>query len=481
MGCALIIYAVVGASVRREGAGVLSRRAVSLAVLAGSVMLLLVAVGCRGGEASQASDERSQPAPVSEAPAPEPSEPILPNTVTATTALPTSVSDAEDEPTAPSNAVAVTAAPEKPRSGQQELPLCRELVLEAGDAWERNNPEIEEFAEPYFGWGYDPAPAGSDGWSVSAQHAPDPAWANSALYAVFNARRADPRAYQAQYLFVTVAGESAAEQTYRLPLVPPWEAHPSLHFVAHAGRIVATSDGWMIPVSVVTFMDWRQVVPQHVAGYALGRLWTDPHVDESGQIGGLRIVTSSHYDPSNSEECFSSWADLGTTRELYDRYGSYARHGKPYHSVGQESGYLWVSRWDGEPVQVELPDQWGGCCGIQMLDDGYLVFSDQVQAGTWVRPWMAPGLHYSRGGIDWREVELPTRKFTYSDAPDHPDTEWIDIPIWVCSVESIDGGVLIEEGQGGPMDIQCGITRYWVADADLTNWRLHPDAANADG
>lgn len=457
----------------------MDRRAVSHTALIGSA-LLLAAAGCWSGEASEASDGSGGPVFAAEVQEAGPSRTVLPRAVTATTALLVSVGDSDEESAAQSATVAVTAAPAVPRGGPQKLPLCSELVVEAGELGQKGGPSVEELAEPHFGRDYDPQPAGSDGWSISAKHAPDPAWAYAALYAVFEGRRAVPRAYEPQHLFVTVRSGSGSERTHRLPLAPPWELHPSLHIAADAHSIVATRDGWMIPVSVVTFMDWRQVVPQHVAGYVLSGIWTDPHVDESGQIGGLRIVTNSYYDSGFPEECFASWADLGTTRELYDRYGSYSRHGKPYHSVGQESGYLWVSRWDGEPVQVELPDQWGGCCGIQMLDEGYLIHSSHVQAGAPVWPTMAPGLHYSRDGIDWREVELPTRKFTFDDGHHGPDTEWIDIPIWVCSVESIDGGVLIQEDLGGEEDPTCGGGRHWIADADLTDWRLHPDASGTD-
>lgn len=447
----------------------LSRRAVSLAVLAGSLALLLVAVGCRSGEVSQASNEGGGSALVSDVPVPEPSGTILSNTVTAATALPVLVSDA-DEPVSPSDTVAVTAAPEEPRSDPQGLPLCSELEFEEGAAAGLAQPSLRrqddlpmiEFA----------------GRSISAMHAPDPAWAVSALYAVVDAERADPRAYETQYLFVTVTSESGAERTHRLPLAPPWEVHPSLRTAASAGWIVATDEGWMIPVNVTTFMDSRVLVSQYFAEHAPGVGTAERHFDSERQVSGLRISLADYYPA----RCFASWAELDTSEDLYDRYGAYVVYIKPYQDVGQESGYLWVSRWDGEPVQAELPDQWGRCCIIQVLDEGYLADSSTVQAGSHVWPFNGPLLHYSRDGIEWRKVEIPTRKFTFDDQyTDSADIEWIDIPIWVCSVESIDSGVLIAEGQGDSHHgTMCDTVRHWVADADLTNWRLHPDAANTD-
>jgi len=456
----------------------LSRRAISIAVLAGSVWLLLMALGCRSVEVPEASDERDGSGLASEVGTTESNEAALADSVSVTTVLPVPVADSEDEPSAPSDAVDSTAVPDGTGWEPPVLPLCRDLVFPEGAA--------AELAEVSTRWDYDPPSVEFDGWSVSAMHAPGPNWAYSALDAVIYAERADPRAFEDQFLFVTVTSESGSEHTHRLPLAPPWGVHPSLRTAAHAGRIVVTDAGWMIPVSVITFMDSRLLVSEHFAEYAPGVSEAVPHNDGHRNISGLRVrlINQSGYDGSDyAGECFASWAELGTTEEMYDQYGLFVVFNKPYHAVGQESAYLWVSRRDGEPVQAELPNQWGSCCSFQVLDEGYLAFSETVQAGTHVWPFNGPRLHYSRDGFEWREVDLPTTKFTFDDAYTDPaDIEWIDIPIWVCSVESTDSGVLIAQGQGHSHDgTMCDTVRYWIADSDLTNWRLHPDALAADG
>lgn len=403
---------------------------------------------------------------------------MLTDAVTVTTVLPVFADDSGDGPSEPTDAVDSTAVPDGTRWEPPVLPLCRDLVFPEG--------AVAELAVVGSRWDADPPSIEFDGWSVSAKHAPDPNWAHSAVGAVIMAERADSRAFEDQFLFVTVTGESGAERTHRLPLSPPWEVHPSLHTAADAGRIVADEAGWIIPVGVITFMDTRLMVSEYFAEHAPGVVTVGAHDDEERQVSGLRIGLSnwSGYDGSDyAGECLASWEELGTTEDLFDQYGRFVNFNKPYTAVGQESGYLWVSRWKGEPVQVELPDQWGICCGIQVLDDGYLAFSDTWQIGAPTWPSQGPRLHYSNDGLEWRKVDLPTTKFTYDDGgTDSPDREWIDIPIWVCSVESTDSGVLVAQGQGhAHTGSMCGSVRHWVADADLTNWRLHPDAPTDDG
>lgn len=439
------------------------------------VVWLLVAVGCRSVDVSDASDESGQPILASEVPETEPSDTLLTGAVTVTTVLPVFADDSGDGASESTDPADSTAVPDGTRWEPSVLPSCRDLIFPEG--------AVAELAEVSTRWDYDPLPVEFDGWSISAMHAPDPAWAASAVGAVTFAKRTDPRAYAHQYLFVTVTSKSGSERTHRLPLAPPWEVHSSLHTAANAGRIVAADDGWMIPVSVTTFMDSRLLVSEYFAEQAPGVVDAVPHEDDERQISGLRLSLTnwSGYDGTDyAGQCLASWSELGTTQELYDQYGKFVVYNKPYPNVRQESGYLWVSSWDGEPVRVELPDQWGVCCGIQVLDDGYLAFSDQVQFGYFAMAVDAPDVHYSRDGFEWRKVVLPTRKFTWDDGgTESPDTEWIDIPIWVCSIESTDSGVLIAEGQGGPT--MCHTVRHWIADADLTNWRLHPDSPTDHG
>lgn len=437
------------------------------------VVWLLVAVGCRSVDVSEPSEGGGESDLAAEAPESTPSDTVLADAVTVTTVLPELADESEDEPPRSVKAVDSLYVPDGTRWEPPVLPLCRELVFPEGAV-----------AEPVLvgtRWDADPPSIEFDGWSVSAMHAPDPNWAHSAIDAVISAERADSRAFEDQFLFVTVTSESGTERTHRLPLSPPWEVHPSLHTAADAGRMVADEAGWIVPVGVITFMDSRLLVSEYFAEHAPGVVTVRAHYDEEGQISGLRIIfgNGSGYDGSDyAGECLASWEELGTTEDLFDQYGAFVDFNKPYTAVSQESGYLWVSRWGGEPVQVELPDQWGRCCSIQVLDDGYVAFSSTVQAGVSNWPHGQDRLHYSKDGLEWRKVDLPTSKFTYDYDTNSPDTEWIDIPIDVCSVKSTDSGVLIAQDLGRPYDgsLWCDTVRHWIADADLTNWRLHPDA-----
>lgn len=476
-----------GGAACRSGVGVpvkdgrcLSTRAVALAGRSAVLLLpvLLLAAGCRSGEVAEPPDGRDSTVVESRPSATAARDAASMRVMPLTTVLPGWAGDSEDEPSVLSDAVVSTVAPDGTRWVPPVLPLCSDLVFPEG--------AVAELADPSPFWNSDPPSVSFGERTVSAMHAPAPDWAYSAVQAVIYAERADQRAFDDQFLFVTVTSESGSERTHRLPLAPPAEVHPSLRTAASAGRIVATADGWMIPVSVTTYMNSRLLVSEYFAEHAPGVGEAMPHHHEELQISGLRIsVTNwSGYDGADYvDTCFASWAELGTTEELYDQYGVFVGFNKPYTSVSQDSGYVWASGWDGEPVQAELPDQWGECCNIQVLDNGYLAFSSTAQFGAPVWPYHGPRLHYSSDGFEWHKVELPTTKFfyEYGNCDDPTDDRCFDIPIWVCSVESTDSGVLIAQGQGHSHNgTMCDTVRHWTADADLTNWRLHPDAPAAD-
>ena len=226
-------------------------------------------------------------------------------------------------------------------------------------------------------------------------------------------------------------------------------------------------------MTVLTYFDPSQLIPGEVDRHAVEVRAVDTHVSELRQLLGLTLV--GRYETAEDEplpfRCFASWEQMGVTSKRFSElYATYAYNfwtASPYLDIDQMFGYILTAQWGEEPTRTQLPVNHGRCCKIDVLDTGFVAISDvRTPGGHW--PDNPSPVHFSSDGLTWEAVDVPTRYFSYDGEP-----QW-EIPIWVCSAESDGaGGVLIRETWGhnsGP----CGMTTYWSADGDLTNWRRLP-------
>ena len=341
---------------------------------------------------------------------------------------------------------AVSSAHQSDRAGDDEkTPLCSEVDLPVGD--ERRQ------AERYFETPEDPASV-SDGRRKLA-----------AVYLPSSTSRLDT-------LAIVQSDGLHSPSVHTVPLGPGVALHPSLLTSSRVGELVIDSTRWFIPVTVTTYMDIYELVRRHphfasrnVEVHRVLPSWYGEHGD-----GGV-VVEWPDGLATAPFECFVSWEELGTTGELFDTYGSYNYSNDPYPRVhSQVHGFIWTARWGQPPARAELPDNRGRCCQIEILDTGYVAISDVKQDGTYNNLSAAPPVHYSPDGLAWNEVDVPTRLFS-----DYMGIDPWEIPIWVCSVQSTDTGVLVRQAlggiAGGTFYTFCGEGTYWSADGDLTNWR----------
>ncbi|WP_420624405.1 hypothetical protein [Candidatus Poriferisodalis sp.] len=263
---------------------------------------------------------------------------------------------------------------------------------------------------------------------------------------------------------------TAAVHTVRLGATE--SLHPLLRTSSDVGDIVVTPERWFIPVTVMTHLDPRQLIPGDIDLRAVEVHNIDDHWSELQRLPGLTLV--GYYEGAEDErlpfKCFASWEQMGVTSELfselYFKYGYNIMSAGPYPRIDQMFGYILTAQWGEEPVRTELPGNRGPCCKIDVLDTGFVAISGVIPSRQGYWPENAPPVHFSSDGLVWEAVEVPTRYFMYDGEP-----RW-EIPIWVCSAESAEaGGVIIRQDHGSWTHRDCSRATYWTADGDLTNWR----------
>ena len=276
-------------------------------------------------------------------------------------------------------------------------------------------------------------------------------------------------------LQVTITAPSGKQTVHMLPLGSSTELHPSLTEWSRTERIVVAPDRWLIPVTTWTNLEYLDVlVRRHPAierrPVRINRVddWPHPQTGESG----VMVEGSIGLSPDGVEQfdCFIPWEESGTTEELWNKYGQYQRSNKPRFGLEQLSGYIWTARWGEEPVRAALADNRGTCCRIDVLDNGFVAISSIVTS-EYSTAASAPLVHYSTDGIEWDAVVLPTWLYAF-----HEVFGPAEVPIWVCSVQSTDTGLLIRQaaeapGSSWPFTPGCGEGTHWSADKDWTNWR----------
>lgn len=278
-------------------------------------------------------------------------------------------------------------------------------------------------------------------------------------------------------LQVTITVPSGQPTVHVLPLGATAELHPSLHQWSRTERIVLSPDRWLIPVTMWTNLeDLHVLIRRHPAiegrDARINYLGTSPRMHPQSGEDGVMVAGSIGLSADAAEqfECFIPWEESGTTEELWYRYGQYQMSNKPRFGLEQLSGYIWTGRWGEEPVRAELTDNRGECCWIDVLDKGFVAISSIVTS-EYSFATSAPLVHYSADGIEWDAVVLPTYVYGF-----HEVFESAEVPIWVCSVQSTDTGLLIRQaaeapGSSWPFTPGCGEGTYWSADKDWTNWR----------
>jgi len=276
-------------------------------------------------------------------------------------------------------------------------------------------------------------------------------------------------------LKVTITAPGREETVHILPLGASGELHPALSTRSSTWHIVTAPDRWLIPVSVTTELESLNTLVRGHPNFVSRSLRFDeiwPNWDEHGDAEDVR-VTGWAITPDGGERHFScdvSWDELGITSELYDTYGRPSMENKYRPRIEELSGFIWTARWGEDPVRAELADNRGTCCRIDVLDNGFVAISSTVTSEYSGRE-SAPIVHFSADGVVWDEVVLPTLWYHYVDVFGPAE-----VPIWVCSVQSTDTGVLIRESlrdSGGTwlLDGTCDEGTYWSAEKDLTNWR----------
>ena len=274
-------------------------------------------------------------------------------------------------------------------------------------------------------------------------------------------------------LRVTIT-EGGTETVHVLQLGASTELPPSVLTWSRSRHIVLAPDRWLIPVTVTAALeDLYVLVRRHLALEARNSFieHLDPWSRSPAGEGGVTVEGWTSLWPGGSQhfDCFITWEDLGITQQLFDDLGAGQFANKPRVGFEQLSGYIWTARWGEEPVRAELADNRGRCCSIDVLDTGFVAVS-QTATTEYDTAASAPLVHYARDGILWQSVEVPTRVYHFYElfGP-------AEVPIWVCSAESTDTGVLIRQGIGysSPQSWtpDCGEATYWSADEDLTNWR----------
>lgn len=275
-------------------------------------------------------------------------------------------------------------------------------------------------------------------------------------------------------LEVTINDETGTEAVHILPMWPSTESHPSLWTRPTVRYIVIAPDRWFVPVSLqTTLASLDTVVRGHpsLVSQSLSFDGIRPNWDEHGNADGLRVSgwASATDDDKQHFMCHIPWYELGITEDLYDKYGREWPENKYRPRLEELSGFIWTARWGEEPVRAELADNRGKCCWIDVLDGGFVAISSIVTS-EYSTAASAPLVHYSTDGIEWGTVVLPTYVFHYYEVFGPAE-----VPIWVCSVQSTDSGVLIREAAGdagyGYSRPGCGEGTYWSADKDWTNWR----------
>lgn len=277
-------------------------------------------------------------------------------------------------------------------------------------------------------------------------------------------------------LQVTITAPAGKQTVHVLPLGASTELHPSLHEWSSAERIVLAPDRWLIPITTWTNLEYLHVlVRRHpsIEGRDVQIPWLGIQTQSHPRTGvqGVMVEGSIRLSPDGVEPfaCFMPWEESGTTEELWLRYGQYQRGNKPRFGLEQLSGYIWTARWGEEPVRAELADNRGTCCRIDVLDEGFVAISSLVTS-EYNTPASAPLVHYSTDGVEWGAVVLPTYVSDLGEVFGPAE-----VPIWVCSVQSTDTGVLVREAAGdlssGYFTPGCGEGTYWSAEKDWTNWR----------
>ena len=276
-------------------------------------------------------------------------------------------------------------------------------------------------------------------------------------------------------LQVTITAPRGQQTVHVLPLGANTELHPSLYQWSRTERIVLSPAGWLIPVTTWTNLeDLDVLIRRHPAIEGRG-VWIDsvhdwPH-PQTGE-DGVTVQGSIGLSPDGVEhfDCFIPWEESGTAEDLYYTYGQYQMANKPRFGLEHLSGYIWTGRWGEEPVRAELADNRGKCCRIDMLDEGFVAISSLVTS-EYSTAASAPLVHYSTDGIEWDTVVLPTYVYGF-----HEVFGPAEVPIWVCSVQSTDTGLLVRQAAEAPgsswtFTPGCGEGTYWSVDKDWTNWR----------
>ena len=276
-------------------------------------------------------------------------------------------------------------------------------------------------------------------------------------------------------LKVTITAPGQEETVHLLPLGASGELHPALSTRSRTWRIVTAPDRWLIPVSVTTELESLGTLVRRHPSFVWRDLRFDniwPNWDEQGDADGVHVTGRAITTDGDERHfgCDTSWDELGITSDLYDTYGRPFMENKYRPRIEELSGFIWTARWGEDPVRAELADNRGTCCEIDVLDKGFVAISST--ATSEYSGWeSAPIVHYSADGIVWDQVVLPTWVYHYYEVFGPAE-----VPIWVCSVQPTDTGVLIRESlrdSGGtwPLDGTCDEGTYWSAEKDLTNWR----------
>ena len=191
--------------------------------------------------------------------------------------------------------------------------------------------------------------------------------------------------------------------------------------------------------------------------------WEEVHQD------GL-LVELEVKDP-NSENVVSyerllSWKELGTTLDLYEKYGHLSNKAEP---IPRRSGSVLVAKWGEGAMQAGLPTVADICCQIVATDAGYVGLSVILPAGAYPIPSFPGDLVYSPDGVTWHIIEIPT-----DDGDELNRIPFLRTPF----IYAVEGGVVVHGlVPYGPNNEDCLSTMFgrgliWVGDDSGSNWKL---------
>ena len=249
-----------------------------------------------------------------------------------------------------------------------------------------------------------PRVIGSDGWSpnLSHQDISEMFSDGEALHVISLRKIPGPRWHDRLYLSVTE--DLVNRTTFESPPIAPGGNHEELYSTSQLGSIAFGPEGWLIPISTLTYVDAMAVVPEDVLSEVL-EAGTDFTVE--GSRDGISLFWNS--EVRNSRTSYDndrtiSWDDLGIDYDLYEKYGS--KTNKPYHYGERWEGAAWSASWGSDPVLTRLPDSSVGiCCYVVGTETGFLAYSDPTEPG-----YVDSGsteMFFSVDGIVWNSVSMP--------------------------------------------------------------------------